>query len=49
MDSYITRLFLSVGLMLIGASTWIALERFEAVPPMCLIDQDAYDKLATRK
>ena len=49
MDSYLSRLFFSLGLILIGASGWIALERFEAVPPMCLVDGRTYDQLSTRK
>lgn len=49
MDGYIKNLFFSIGLILIGASGWIALERFEKVPPMCLIDSKAYDQLATRR
>ena len=43
------RLFFCFGCMLIGAAGWIALERFEQVPPMCLIDSKAYDSLATKR
>lgn len=49
MDGYISRIFFNLGLILIGASGWIALERFEQVPPMCLIDSKAYDSLATKR
>ena len=30
-------------LILVGASTWIALERFRVIEPMCLVTQDVVD------
>jgi len=49
LDSYFKTTFFAVGCMLIGASTWIALERFEKVPAMCLIDSQTYDRFAKQK
>lgn len=49
MEGTIKGFFFGLGLMLIGASGWIALERFEAVPAMCIVDTSLYDQVAKRK
>ena len=38
------RVILYLGIMLIGASTWISLERFNVVPAMCVVTQDVYQQ-----
>ncbi len=49
MENSIKGFFFGLGLILIGASGWIALERFEKVPAMCIVDGQLYDQIAKRK
>lgn len=49
MDSYIVRTFMSFGLILVGAASWIVAERLQVVDPTCLITQELVDATTQKK
>ncbi len=41
----LTKVILTLGVLLIGAASWIVAERLRIIDPMCVMSSDAYTEI----